>query len=272
MTLCITLINEAGIWQSSDHFVRFPKHPASDRNDCPKHVEIICSDGQLVISLAGIGQLSCVASTVLATKVVGWLTDPNTARTVDQTVERLRLEANRGRLQSLSRDGVRHVFVCAAHMQSGDVAAWELSNHGPSKLIKGIHVSDLARVVEEEFQAYAIPVSPPLSVRVAGHQLAKAEWDKALYGAQRLRRGDRIRELLADVNRETALNSLGVVSQHCTVTGIEAGKLLASLHRRSHEPIVCARPVVVHGRNRTVKYFAAPSDRFFSGGPAPIEF
>jgi len=112
MTLNLTIVNQWGIWQASDHRLT---HPGSGRTldeSSVKHVQLNCVDGTALIVYCGAGRIGSVT-------ISDWIVETlrGEQRTVDSSLVLLRENATKDIAPHMLHVGLPHMFSIGAFVR-----------------------------------------------------------------------------------------------------------------------------------------------------------
>lgn len=210
LTLNLTIVNEAGVWQCSDHRLTSAVNGEIVDDFSEKHLAIRCRDGAALIAYAGLGQVGGV-------DVSQWLREilRGHSRTVDENLLAIRAAAS----AHLSPVGMPHMFTAGAFLggrgwivQIRNFARWPLT--GRAQILRS-------------FETHARPLAAGEGVfTMFGEMGSVSERDKRrLFRicGKRPRSPDEFSALLAQTNRRAAqVRSRSTISPHCTTTYMPA--------------------------------------------------
>ncbi len=211
MTLNLTIVNSAGIWQSSDHRLVDQDTLKLLDDFSIKHVNLRCPDGAALLAYAGIGRVGAV-------HLSDWIRETlrGESRSLDQSFMLIRENASRDLGRLLKRKGIRHMFSIGAFLQ-GRPWAVQIRNFN----LEG----GLFGPVLDHFETIAKEITGPGRGFVFGDPAAIRPQDQEklmALAARKPRRPKEFRDLLASINRRAAQTKSGArtVSPHCVTTYI----------------------------------------------------
>jgi hypothetical protein len=204
MTLNITVVNNFGAWQSSDHRITDPKSGRILDDKSMKHIVLRCPDGTALVAYAGIGRIGDIT-------ISDWLREVlrGDKRTVQESVIQIRESATADLAKLLYKNAMMHMFSIAAFIQEKPLIiqirnfSVTRTNNNPRLVNKFLSVAISSRLgCSAIFPDICQPEDRKMLVRIA----TKNPRDPKEYA-----------KLLGMVNSRTALSN-GNVSPECVVT------------------------------------------------------
>ena len=214
MTLIMTVVSRAGIWQSSDHRLSARTQPYRDPSI--KHVRLDCTDGKALLAYAGIGRVG-------DTHISDWVRRllRGKRRSIHEALHTL-VECSTARLAPISaRANLPHTFAVGA-FRDGDPRLYVITNRVGSD--NGVvfpapkfywHAWDIGPA--EKAVIVYLDGSGAHSIKNNDAELLIAEHIEVNWGKAVLK--DAIIDNLAFLNRRAARNSKFVqVSPECVIS------------------------------------------------------
>lgn len=208
MTFTLTLVNDHGVWQSSDLRLSDPRTGALVDDYSVKHVAFKCPDGSALLTYAGVGRVGPDHISDGVRSVIR-----GESYTVDQTLLRMRERATQDLGNLLFRGNIAHMFSVGAI----------------SKDFRGVvQIRNFSVTTERGFgplmrefvtAAQQLPV-PSLGVVIAWPWWVSSA-DLSLLQKVAPRRPRKPKEffgVLAGVNARTAERHPAAVSRHCVLS------------------------------------------------------
>jgi len=206
MTLNLTIVNEWGIWQCSDHLL-------SDGTHSIKHAIIRCDDGVALLAYAGVGKEGLV-------HISDWIRETlrGQSLSLDQTFLLIRENATRDLAPQLRARGWYHMFSIGAFL-AGRPWAVQIRNFlannplGPFGLVLD-RFENVAKDMTGTGQGFMF--GPPDSLTLPDLKLL------SVIGTRKPRKPKDFRNLLAAMNRRASRTSVGKnkISAACVTTYI----------------------------------------------------
>jgi hypothetical protein len=206
MTLNLMLINQGGVWQSSDFRLTDPRTSAVKDDFSVKHVAFRCRDGAALLAYCGAGSVS-LPRAAAAVHLSDWIRQivRGESLTLDETFTLIRERATADLGELLQKMRLPHMFSIGAFL---DGAPWAIQ-------IRNFEISpDLICSVRREFQTVACKVEvgavlwvPPI-ISEADQRLMLKVMNK------RPRKPKEFSDLLAGVNLRVSKRQASV-SSHC---------------------------------------------------------
>lgn len=202
MSLNITVINEFGAWQCSDH--RLTQHGRIIADDSVKHVTFTCRDGIAILAYCGVGR-------ILDVTISDWICEilRGESRTLDETFIEIRQSAARDLANKIAPD--RHMFTIAAFLGS---RPWlvQIRNF---RVLPGGAWGPVVRQFGTAAQPIESGTFAVFGAKVmASHRKTLSEMSKRAPST-----ADEYHLLLAGINADIAVSAT-TVSPHCTTTQI----------------------------------------------------
>lgn len=210
MTLNLTIVNETGVWQCSDHRLTSAVSGELVDDFSEKHLALRCRDGAALLAYAGLGRAGGV-------DVSQWLREilRGHSRTVDENLIAIRAAAS----THLAPTGIPHMFTAGAFLggrgwlvQIRNFSAWPLTSRAQ---------------ILPSFETHARPLAVGEGMfTMFGDMEAVSEKDKRLLirvAGKRPRSPSEFSTLLAETNRRAGqVRSRSTISPHCTTTFMPA--------------------------------------------------
>jgi len=265
VSLNLTIINQHGMWQCSDHRLVNTSSGRVEDDDSVKQVTLRCQDGTAVIAYAGIGKLNRV-------HISDWIRETlrGEGRTVDQSLIFLRENASRD-LGPFLRGRLHHMFTVGAIIQGQTWLAQIRNFHPtPDKLwAEPLATFETAGV---RVTAGVVTAFPPLLSPADSQLLMRV-------AARRPRKPEEFSELLAAINRRVAAGpARRVVSSHCVTTYVPPAGEPSNV--KFHDTTRVSRnlvvPMLLFGIDTTemmkglMTHMADPSSALDTGGQAAV--
>jgi hypothetical protein len=244
MTLTVTIINQHGIWQSSDFRLTDPKTGKSVDEYSMKQMAFRCRDGAFLLTYAGAGSVHNIDFS-------DWIRQfsRGESRTVDETLIFIRERATADLGKILQKQKVRHMFSIGAFLMG---VPWIVQ-------IRNFNVAAERGVepVDAEFHTIAQKI-PENSGAVVPWPPYVNNDDLILLRAisgKRPRKPEEFSNLLAEVNRRTS-NSVatqGSVSPHCVTTYLppSGDGMKTRDHNMPEGAPISAHPIMLFGIDLT---------------------
>ncbi len=206
MTFTVTLVNQHGIWQSSDLRITDPKTGQLVDDFSIKQLSFRCPDGAALLTYSGAGSVGGV-------QVSDWIRQflRGETRTVDQTLIQIREHATRDLGPLLLKLKIKHMFNVGAFL-GGVPWIVQIRNFQVSRAGEG--------PVEREFQTSARKVTDGAGFVVPWPCiLSMADLAKLVkISDKRPRKPSEFSDLLGEVNLRTARSYRQLVSERCVTT------------------------------------------------------
>jgi hypothetical protein len=205
MSLNLTIVNQFGMWQCSDHRLVNTATMQLHDDESVKQVQLKCRDGSALIAYAGVGELNGV-------QVSDWIREllRGESRTVDESLMFLRENATRD-LGPYLRGRLHHMFTVAA-VFGGRRWLAQIRNFDPTPSNLWARPLGVFRTVAVEVTAGIATVFPPLLTAQDRALLTRV-------ATRRPRDPKQFAELLATINRRVASGpARRVVSAHCVTS------------------------------------------------------
>lgn len=213
MTLTQTIVAPWGIWQCADYRLTDPQTGEIVENWSQKSINVLCNDGQALITYTGVGRLKPDDPDIsdwLANQLHGF------AITIPETIKRIEKVASR----HLTKYSTPHIFTVGTIIQ-GQTWAFEVAN-------VELDVDWFSSSPLKSFRVYGEKVTnkPLVLVRGVRGAVSQADW-KLLRNETKVRprRSKKFLKLLAGVNkRASAHERLGKhMSPECCVAYMGPG-------------------------------------------------
>lgn len=205
ITLTITLINQYGVWQSSDLRLTNPQTRKLEDDYSSKHISFWCSDGAILLTYGGVGKVKGVP-------ISDWICEFTRGETltVDATLIKIRQRATEDLGAILLDRGLKHMFSIGAFVV-GTPLVVQIRNF----LVEG----SVAGPVQCEFHTLAQRVPAESGLIVPWPQFVSKPDLSLLHqvSSKRPRKPKEFCDLLGKINSRVALSALsfGLVSSHC---------------------------------------------------------
>jgi hypothetical protein len=256
LTLNLMIVNQWGVWQSSDQRATDLTTLRVLDDTSIKHVAIICPDGTALIAYAGIAWLSKPAGRVI---ISDWIREilRGELRTVDESLMLLRETASTDIAPFCFSRGVAHMFTIGVVFTNGNPWAVQIRNFEGPEWPPKIFNRFEAHPIEFRDTGTAFMFGPPGSV-------VDADLDKLFRCAQKKPSDPKqFRKLLASINRRASLQrfSYGLVSENCVVASMPRGGAPISYGVEGSAAISdqSRLPLLAHGIDLTQLRFGLPS-------------
>lgn len=218
MSLNLTLLNQYGVWQCSDHrIIDLISRKIIDDSSL-KHLPMLCTDGHLLLAYAGIGTMRAARS-LIEVPLAQWLREflRGTPRTMAETIEVIRMRATTDLGRPLAQAGCRHMFTvgCFVANQPWLIQIANFERHTNAPLGPAVPTfTTVSRAISAMGYSSVLAGWPydSLVLKYGG------KYEEAL--DREPRDPDDFSNLLAELNQRIArhLGPRGPISEHCTVT------------------------------------------------------
>ena len=254
MTFTVTIINDHGVWQSSDFRLLDPSNGTCADEFSIKQMDFVCKDGCFSITYAGVGRVFDIHLTDWMRKLTR-----GESRTVDETLVMIRESATQDLAPVLLKARPRpieHAF-CIGAFVAGTPWAVNIVN------------SRMDGIVLPHFETIGQRVPQGLGGFMAWPRYAS---DKDMALLQRLcgkkpRKSHEFFEILARVNRRVSSRNVsrGSVSEHCVTTFMPpAGHgMQTKYHYMPKNAPSITKPVQLFGIDLTEMLSSSPFDENF---------
>ncbi len=239
MTLNLTIINQYGAWQCSDHRLTNIDDGGVPCDFSVKHIIFRCKNGAALLAYAGIGRFQ-------GEDISDWIrkTLRGESRTIDELLIKLKENATQW-LGPLCKGKHRHMFTVAAFINKCPWIAQIRNFETPAIGEMGpptANFETIARQVNPNGEAFAFPDC-----------ISQEEINRLALAAQREpRKTDDLFNLLAAINRKAANRSKGI-SKHCVTTYLppEGEPYKVKFHDLEGAPAAFAVPLLFFGIDLT---------------------
>jgi hypothetical protein len=151
MTFTLTLVNQYGIWQSSDFRLTLPVTQKIEDDYSRKQIKFRCSDGAALLTYAGLGSVEGLG-------IADWIRQfiRGDTLTVDQTLIKIRERATEDIGDLLHKHNFQHMFSIGAFLGG---ASWVVQ-------IRNFSLTEPTAIVQREFHTVAkqIPIGSAVIV------------------------------------------------------------------------------------------------------------